>query len=671
MQTQIGFILSLMSQLESMPKTLRWVLQVGGIFLLLFTLFRVMVFGVFRPAEWTLTNALPSFVWGLRYDLRWIAGILLPVTLLSIRAKWSPFFSERNKRVWTSYLAIVTLIVFFFFAAGFGSFSYNRTPLDAGAMNFIEDFSISIIMIWETYPLLWMLAGLGMAVWFLRWMYRRVHWQVVSQTDGKGIPHRPLYFVVVTLMLLWLVHGSVTTRSLRRDDCFELPSSFAAYLAVNPLQNFATTLRLRQLPERDIPTVREAMPIVRKWMGIDDPNTEGLRRMVGPRSDAWESRPNIVLIQCESFSMYKSSMSGNPLQATPFFDSLSRQGVFFDHCFAPHFSTARALFAILFGIPDVQFFRFSSQNPLTVPQRTLINQLDGYSKHYFLSGSPEFNNFQGILANIKGLQMHTGDYFKGEQLNVWGVSDRDLLLQSLAEMRKQRGPFFAYIQTAGNHRPFQKSIPPGDSSFRRIEYPVDTLKKYGFESNDELNSFRYSDHAIRLFVEAARRESFFANTLFVFVGDHGVAGEAGAVYPSVWTEQRLTDHHVPLLFYAPQLLAPQHRREIVSQIDVLPTIFGRLNQSFEHETLGRDLFAPHKKGNYAFLTNTADRIGMITDDHYFSRNVNSDEELLLPLRPAVARTTLIGQDSIRNALSQITRAYADVARFLLFHNKPN
>lgn len=56
---------------------------------------------------------------------------------------------------------------------------------------------------------------------------------------------------------------------------------------------------------------------------------------------------------------------------------------------------------------------------------------------------------------------------------------------------------------------------------------------------------------------------------------------------------------------------------------------------------------------------------MITDDHYFSRNVNSDEELLLPLRPAVARTTLIGQDSIRNALSQITRAYADVARFLL------
>ena len=660
----------LMSKLESMPKTLRWVLQVGGIFLLLFTLFRLTVFFAFRPEGWTGAASVPSFLWGLRYDLRWIAGILLPVALVSINARWSPFFSERNKRIWTSYLAIITLIVFFFFAAGFGSFSYNRTPLDAGAMNFIEDFSISITMIWETYPLLWMLAGLGMAVWFLRWMYRRVHWQVVSNTDGKGIPHQPAYFVIASLVLVFLIHGSLRLRPLQRDDCFELPSSFAAYLAVNPIQNFATTWRLRQLPEKDIPSVRSAMPLVRKWMGIEDRTTQGLRRMVAPSSNAWESRPNIVLVQCESYSMYKSSMSGNPINATPYFDSLSRQGLFFDRCFAPHFSTARALFAILFGIPDVQFFRFSSQNPETVSQRTLINQLEGYSKHYFLSGSPEFNNFQGILSNIKGLQMHTGDYFKGEKLNVWGVSDRDLFLQSLEEMRKQKAPFFAYIQTAGNHRPFQKSIPASDTSFKRVELPQDTLLKYGFESNDEFNSFRYSDHAIRQFMEAAAKEAFFSNTVFVFIGDHGVAGDARAVYPDLWTEQRLTDQHVPLLFYAPSFISPQRRSEVVSQIDVLPTLLGRLNQSFEQSTMGRDLLSPNKKNHFAFLTNTADRIGMITDDHYFSRQINSGEEVLLPLNGKKARMTMERQDSIRAELSKITQAYADVARFLLFHNKP-
>ena len=654
-----------------MPKTLRWVLQVGGIFLLIFTLFRVSVFLAFRASDQTFSAAIPSFVYGVRFDLRWIAGMLLPVTLLSIRPQWSPFFSERNKRIWTTYLAIITLIVFFFFAAGFGSFSYNRTPLDAGAMNFVEDFSISITMIWETYPLLWMLAGLAMSVWFLRWMYHRVHWQVVSQTDGKGIPHQPRYFLYSSFGLLLLIHGSLSMRPLQRDDSFQLPSSFLAYLAVNPLQNFATTWRLRQDPEKDIPNVRRGIPLVRDWMGLTNRADQGLHRVVGPRSTAFESRPNIVLVQCESFSMYKSSMSGNPLNATPFFDSLSHQGIFFDRCFAPHFSTARALFAILFGIPDVQFFRFSSRNPQSIKHRTLVNQLEGYSKHYFLSGSPEFNNFKGILANINGLQMHTDDFFKGEKLNVWGVSDRELLLQSLQELSRQPDPFFAYIQTAGNHRPFQKSIPKNDTTFRRVELPVDSLLKYGFESNDEFNSFRYTDHCFQQFIEAARKEPFFSNTLFVFVGDHGVAGDARSVYPALWTEQRLTDQHVPLLFYAPQLLAPARRSEVVSQIDVLPTLLGMLNQPTEHYTLGRDLLAPDKKNDFAFLTNTTDRIGMVTNDQFFSRNVNSGEEILLPLNATTARQTMAQQDSIRQKLSLITQAYADLARFLLFHNSGN
>jgi hypothetical protein len=172
-------------------------------------------------------------------------------------------------------------------------------------------------------------------------------------------------------------------------------------------------------------------------------------------------------------------------------------------------------------------------------------------------------------------------------------------------------------------------------------------------------------------MEAAQKEPLFSNTLFVFVGDHGVAGNARAVYPDLWTEQRLTDQHVPLLFYAPQLLAPARHQEVVSQIDVLPTIFGLLNQPFEQVSLGRDLLSPDKHNDFAFVTNTSDRIGMVTNDHYFSRNVNSGEELLLPLNPRLARTTLALQDSIRNRLSGVTQAYADMARFLIFHNRQN
>lgn len=650
------------------PKTLRWVINLFGIFLLIFTLYRVITFLFFRPEGMYWSDAMPSFWLGLRYDLRWVAIILLPVVLLSTYAGWSPFYSEFNKKIWSWYLAIVTFILFFFFAAGFGSFSYNQTPLDAGAMNFAEDFSISVRMIWQTYPLLWMLLGLAVAVLFFRWMYHKSHWQVISNTDGLGIQHRPHFFIVMALVLGGLVHSSLTIRPLQRSDCFRFQQSFLSYLAINPLQNFAGTLSLRQ-PSYNEDRTRALYPVLKEWMGWKKGEALNFSQLEGPRSNATESKPNIVLVQCESFSMYKSSMSGNPLNTTPFFDSLTRRGIFFERCFAPTFSTARALFAILTGIPDAQLFKFSSRNPQAIDQYTLVNSLEEYQKHYFLGGDAEFNNFEGILKNIKGLQMHTGAREGIPPVNVWGISDKDLLLEAHSIFSAAKAPFFAYIQTSGNHRPFQRLIPPGDTDFVRDTFPEDSLLRYGFESVDEYNAFRYTDYCFRAFFKKAQEASYFQNTIFVFVGDHGVAGNATAVYPPIWTSQRLTDQHVPLLFYAPGLLAPQRRTEVVSQIDVLPTLFGLLHRPYENRTLGRDLLAPRPKIDFAFVTNASDIIGVVTNDNYFTKNLNSGEERLYPLRDSALLPQEAAQKKMRRELAELAYALFETSRYLIMNNK--
>lgn len=664
------FFASVMLQSIRFPKTLRWVINLTGIFLLIFTLFRAVTFLWFRPVGMYWSDALPAFILGLRYDLRWVAVILMPVVLLSINREWSPFYADRNKKFWTWYLAVLTFILFFFFAAGFGSFSYNQTPLDAGAMNFAEDFTISIRMIWQTYPLLWMLLGLGVAVWFFRWMYHKSHWQVISKTDGLGIPHRRDYLVIAALILAGFIHGSVTIRPLKRADCFRFQQSFLSYLAINPLQNFAATLSLRQ-PSYSEDRTRALYPVLAEWM--DWPAGEGMRftHLAAPRSTSSESRPNIVLIQCESFSMYKSSMSGNPLNATPFVDSLSRRGVFFDRCFAPTFSTARALFAILTGIPDAQLFKFSSRNPKALDQYTIINGLEEYEKHYFLGGDAEFNNFEGILKNIHGLQMHTGVRPLIPPVNVWGISDKDLLLEADQVFSKSKAPFFAYIQTAGNHRPFQRSISLGDIDFVRDTVPDEVLQQYGFESVDEYNAFRYTDYCFRSFFNKAKQSPYFSNTIFVLVGDHGVAGNASAVYPPVWTTQRLTDQHVPLIFYAPGLLPPQRRHEVASQIDVIPTIAGLLHRPYENRTLGRDLLDPRPKKNFAFVTNASDMIGIVTDEHYFVHNINSGENKLFSMDSTA--TTVVSEKNApaRNKLSELAYAFFETSRYLIMNNPRN
>ncbi|HUR65167.1 MAG TPA: sulfatase-like hydrolase/transferase [Chitinophagaceae bacterium] len=650
------------------PKTIIWVANLLPIFLLIFTLYRVATFIAFKPRGISFTDSIPSFVMGIRYDLRWIAFIILPVILLSMNPRLSPFYSARNKKWWSWYLAIVTFIVFVFFAAGFGSFSYNKTPLDAGAMNFAEDFRISWKMMRQTYPLFWMLLGLVVAVVFFRWMYHRSHWQVINSTDGMGIQYRRKYFVIVAFILFVIAWGNVSWPPLSRNDCFKFNSSFKSYLALNPLQNFFATLKLRK-PDFNEQKAKDAFPIMAEWMQLTDRTNFSYRREVGPRSNSLESKPNIVLVQCESFSMYKSSMSGNPLNSTPYFDSLSRNGIFFERCFAPHFSTARALFAILSGIPDAQLFKFSSRNPEAVKQHTIIDNFVDYEKHYFLGGDPEFGNFEGLLHNIDGLQMHTGKRKNIPEVNVWGISDKELFLEANSVFRQQVKPFFAYIQTSGNHRPFDRTMARTDTDFVKLKVRDDELKKYGFESIDEFNSFRYFDHCIRRFMEAAAKETYFHNTIFVFVGDHGVAGNADAMYPAVWTEQRLTDVHVPLLFYAPSILAPQRRKEVVSQIDVLPTIAGMLHQSYINTTLGRDLLDPGPKKNYAFITNTADVIGVVTDDFYFSRNINSREEQLSPLHNSAMLLSISNKDSTRKQLSVFTNAYFETAKYLMMNNK--
>jgi phosphoglycerol transferase MdoB-like AlkP superfamily enzyme len=603
---------------------------------------------------------------GLRYDLRWVSIILLPLVALGTFARLSPFYTTKNKKWWTWYLAIVTFFVFFFFAAGFGNFSYNQTPLDAGAMNFIEDPVISIKMLFQTYPMVWMLLGLIVAVLFFQWIYDRSFSQIMNKTEGLKIQHDKKYFIAGFILLTFFIYGNLLGPPLSREDSFRFKNSFNSYLAINPLQNFFTTVKQRK-PEFDELKARKAFPLMATWMNLPDTTNFSFRRIVAPRSNSLESRPNIVLVQCESFSMYKSSMSGNPLNTTPYFDSLCKKGIFFDHCFAPHFSTARALFAILTGIPDAQLFKFSTRNPEALNQHSIVNNFEEYEKHYFLGGSAEFNNFEGLLKNIKGLQMHTEKSFKASTLNVWGISDKDLFLEANNFFKTKDKPFFAYIQTSDNHRPY--TIPVSDSDFVRKIIDDEQLKKYGFESLQEYNCFRYSDYCIKKFIEAASKESYFHNTIFIFVGDHGVAGNAEALYPAVWTQQRLTDEHVPLLFFAPYLLEPQKRSEVVSQIDILPTLAGMLQQSYYNTTLGRDLLDPLKKNNYAFITNTAGTIGMVTDDYYFSGNINFPVGEVKPMHEGSAAASMQQQDSAKQALSAFTNAFFETAKYLLMNNK--
>lgn len=651
------------------PKTIQWIVKLFLIYLCIFSAFRIATVIFFKPESIAYLDLGASFWLGLKYDLRWIAIILLPIAVLALYPRLSPFYSDRSKKRWTAYLGFITLLVLFFYGADFGQFAYINARLNADALIFAEDPKESIQMVWQSYPVIWILFGLAGAVAMMTWMFRRTHVDVTEKNMNiHKFTYRRRWHAAALLLLFWFVYGFFTMKPLDFFRAFSLNDEFKSNLALNPLQNFFTTLRFRN-PDHNT-RAKEYYKDISRFLQLEkETSTQKLYgRLIHPGSRALESQPNVVLVICESFSMYKSSMSGNPLNSTPYFDQMCKEGIFFERCYTPSFGTARGVFATLTGIPDIQLSKFSTRNPESVNQRTIINDFDEYEKFYFIGGRSQFNNFSGLVSNIKDVKVYEEGHYKSKKFNVWGISDKNLFLETNAILANQEKPFFAIIQTADNHRPFE--IPDEDSDFIRARISEPELNKYGFESLKEYHAFAYADYSIRKFMEAAKQSPFFANTIFIFTGDHGVEGNAKAIYPEAWTTQRLSEEHVPLLFYAPKLLTPQKRTEAVSQIDILPTVAGMIQQPYLNTTLGRDLLDPAKKENAAFIIYHAPGwIGVVNDDYFFRKNIRINKEELVPVRFNSPALTAHQQDSVKKQLSQLTSAIYETARWMLTNNK--
>ncbi len=640
------------------------------IYLLIFTILRVATVVLFIPSNTNVLSLLPSFTLGFRYDAKWISIILLPIAVLSVYPKFSPFHSGKNKRWWSYYLAFATLFILFFFGADFGNFSYNHTRINASALNFAEDPSISLKMLWQSYPVVWLLTALVIAVFLLSKLFKHTH-VITKRKEQENIIYQKRWHAGTVVFLLWCLYGIFSIHSLKWKDAFELNDNFKSYVALNPMQNFFTTLKFRK-PSFDDDKAKSYFPLIADFLQLDQKNIndKSYSREILPNSKTLESRPNIVLVICESFSMYKSSMSGNPLNTTPYFKQLCDSGIFFDRCFTPTFGTARGVFAIVSGIPDVQLSEFSTRNPAAVRQHTIINSFEDYNKFYFIGGNSDFNNFDGLIKNIKGVKIFQEGSFKARPLNVWGISDKNLFLEAEKVFSQQKKPFFAILQTADNHRPY--GIPPEDSDFVKRNVNEDTLHKYGFESREEFQSFCYTDYCFKTLIENAKKNSWFNNTIFVFVGDHGVEGETSAIYPNAWEKGSLSDEHVPLLFYAPELLTARTRHEVVSQIDLLPTLAGMVHQSYINTTLGRDLLNAKNKMNAAFIIHHDEgNIGVVTDDYYFVKNLRISKENLMPLKSNVLSLDRKQKDSVMKNLSELTSAMYETSKWMLVNNHGN
>jgi phosphoglycerol transferase MdoB-like AlkP superfamily enzyme len=591
--------------------------------LAVFTLLRILFYVAFRGTAAPVPGPelLHAFYLGLKFDARLAAIVVFP--LLFIRG-----------RVW---LAAAESLVLLLYAADFGSYAYIHQRVNADELELLRNPLIAWHMVWESYHVVLFALAIAAVIAAFLWSDRRPRLSEREDRRGRLSLHR-YQRLALALLLLACIYGKLSRYPLRWSDAYDSRSTFAAQLALNPPQFLFETMR-EEPAALDVRVVEAVYPQIASYLGVVHPHPLDYRR-TPPVHPITSGTPNVVLIQLESFAAFKSGVFGNRASATPSFDAVARGGVLFTNAYTPSEKTARALFAVVFGIPDVSPWQASAHNPLAVDQATIVNAFRGWDKLYFLGGSANWSNIRGMLAhNIDGLRIYEEGSYAAKPVDVWGISDEDLFRAANDVFRRERRPFFAIIQTSGNHRPY--TVP---RSFPRAHVPAGE----GFESDDEYNSLRYMDHALGLFFANARREPYFANTIFVLYGDHGT--RTGAPREALALgDLALLVYHVPLVFYAPALLAPRRTDVAASHLDILPTLASMCGRPYVDQTLGVDLFAPPREPA-AFLFTTFHEppdLGLVRGGRYTM---------------VKARTRPAGGDGA------LAYAFYETSRWMLLHN---
>ena len=308
-----------------------------------------------------------------------------------------------------------------------------------------------------------------------------------------------------------------------------------------------------------------------------------------------EQHKNVVLISVESLSAEFMAAYGNTEGITPFLDSLAQKSIFLTNLYATGNRTVRGLEALTLCVPPTPgesiVKRKDNKNKFTTGS---VFKSKGYSVKYLYGGYSYFDNMKDFFGG-NGYDIIDRDNFTPEEItfaNIWGVSDEDMARKAIKEMNAQAKtgkPFFNHWMTVSNHRPF--TYPEG-----RIDIPGTAKSRQG--------GVKYTDYALKLFFELAKKESWFKDTVFVIVADH-CASSAGR------TELPLDRYRIPCLIYADFLEAEQIDK-LASQIDVMPTVMELLNFSYESKFLGQDIFSRFYKPR-AYIA-TYRELGYLTPD---------------------------------------------------------
>jgi phosphoglycerol transferase MdoB-like AlkP superfamily enzyme len=328
-----------------------------------------------------------------------------------------------------------------------------------------------------------------------------------------------------------------------------------------------------------------------------------------------DNRSNIVLFILESWPRDAVQVPGHP-EITPVFDSLIRQGIYFDRCFATGYVSDEGIPGILSAFPTS-----ANVSVLTEPQKTIhlpaINEIldsAGYHSGFIYGGQLDFGNIQSYVYNKKFTVVKSGrDFPVTLHRGALGIPD-DIMAGYAADMISEAPqPFFYCWYTLSTHPPY--------------DIPAEQWIRYGGIQMPFINTIHYSDSSLGLFFRKIKTQPWYKHTLFIFVSDHSHDSQYQRPI------QDRDRNSIPLLFYG-DVIKPEWRGKVIhritSQLDIAATLLAQMQIPHTAFPWSKNAFNPYAPQFAAinYLTGS----GFITPEGFVSLDDHFPDFILTDLK---------------------------------------
>jgi phosphoglycerol transferase MdoB-like AlkP superfamily enzyme len=597
----------------NIPAHIKLLMKLYVISLILFFFIRVFFYQYNKPShlqDVTIIEKLMAFRMGLEFD----TAVFCWVAFLPALAWTVAYTFKKNSLYNFGYYSFLVLLIIYFFIdiADIPYFKQFGTHLNRNAFLWNENPNFALGVVFGSFSY-WGFFLFFFAIVYILLIYSKKIVSVFKIQLQKQI-HAKWYSKIFTFLLLATTvtigaRGRTSDRSgIHEGLSIVSQNNYINQIAINPNFTFWKSIFFNNNKTRyKVPTtIIQDIAFTRNYLDINKPYEENINRVEND-SNKTTSKYNFVIVVMESMSVFKMGYY-NGKKLTPNLDRLNKESVFFDNFFTSGIHTFNGLFSTTTGYPSIYSEKsmksyvkesFNGLGPLMAEQ--------GYESYFYTTHDPHFDNMEGFFKLNKFNHFISQYDFDGSLAeSSLGVPDH-ILLDKLIEItnnRKDNRPFLSVLMTASDHGPWK--IPTS------INY-----KPNG--ENPQENCTLYADWAIGRFMAQAKKLPWYNNTVFIFLGDHGLS--MGHTY-----EMPLSYNHVPLIIHQPKLFKADTISSPCYQPDIPATVMGIIGSKYTNTTFGLNVL----KQTHPFVVFSADdKIGCIDNQgYYYYKTLANDETYL-------------------------------------------